>query len=158
MARTPQENKNRTSVQYQQRLILILDERGLTKKDFAKEANINKEIISRGTTYGIIPSLRSLIKLADYLEKPLTYILGESDNKDFYKSNNLTTFHIRLKELIEEKGTTPAKLSNIMQFANNSIYEWNRTGELPSLYYLKELAEHFKVSPDYLLGRTDDRN
>ena len=110
------------------------------------------------TTYGIIPSLRSLIKLADYLEKPITYILGESDNKDFYKSNNLTTFHIRLKELIEEKGTTPAKLSNIMQFANNSIYEWNRTGELPSLYYLKELAEHFKVSPDYLLGRTDDRN
>ena len=37
MARTPQENKNRTSVQYQQRLILILDESGLTKKDFAKE-------------------------------------------------------------------------------------------------------------------------
>lgn len=42
-----------------------------------------------------------------------------------------------------------------MIFAKNSIYEWIRTNSLPSLDYLKELAEHFDVSIDYLLGRTD---
>ena len=55
MARTPQENKNRTSVQYQQRLILILDESGLTKKDFAKEANINKELFQEVLLMELFP-------------------------------------------------------------------------------------------------------
>jgi transcriptional regulator with XRE-family HTH domain len=44
-----------------------------------------------------------------------------------------------------------------MPFAYNSIYEWKRTGCLPSLEYLNALADYFKVPIDYLLGRTDDR-
>lgn len=45
---------------------------------------VNKEIITRATVYGIIPSVKSLIKLADYLKLPLSYLLGESDKKNFY--------------------------------------------------------------------------
>ena len=36
--------------------------------------------------------------------------------------------------------------------------EWEKKGTIPSLDYLKCLADYFNVSPDYLLGRTDDRN
>ena len=45
-----------------------------------------------------------------------------------------------------------------MPFANNSFSEWFAKGTLPSLDYLKALAEYFNVSADYLLGRTDDKN
>ena len=59
----------------------------------------------------------------------------------------------------------PEQLTDIADYVE---YKCNKLGRavsveeiqdmVPSLYYLKELAEYFKVSPDYLLGRTDDRN
>lgn len=155
MARKPDETKYRTSVQFQERVKTLIEEQDLNKNDFAKAAGVNKEIITRATVYGIIPSVKSLIKLADYLELPLSYLLGESDEKDFYPTKQPTTFYERLKELTEEEGIKYSTLSNTMTFAKNSIYEWIRTNSLPSLDYLKELASHFEVSIDYLLGRTD---
>lgn len=49
-------------------------------------------------------------------------------------------------------------ISAQMPFAQNSIYEWIRTGCLPCLDNARALANHFGVSIDYLLGRTDNRN
>lgn len=155
MARKPDETKYRTSVQFQKRIKSLIDEQDLNKNEFAKAAGVNKEIITRATVYGIVPSVKSLIKLADYLELPLSYLLGESDDKDFYPIDKSTTFYERLKELTEEEGIKYSTLSSTMTFAKNSIYEWIRTNSLPSLDYLKELAEYFDVSIDYLLGRTN---
>lgn len=113
--------------------------------------------ITRASVYGIIPTVRSLIKIADYLNVSIPYLLGESDEENFFKSDPPTTFHARLKQLTEENNTKFSSISNKMPFAKNSIYEWMRTGALPSLEYLYALANYFHVSVDYLLGRTDDK-
>ena len=55
MARTPQENKNRTSVQYQQRLILILDESGLTKKILQKKLILTKKLFQEVLLMELFP-------------------------------------------------------------------------------------------------------
>ena len=100
----------------------------------------------------------SLIKITDYLNVSIPYLLGVSDEENFFKFDSPTTFHIRLKELTEENDTKFSAVSNKMPFAKSSIYEWMRTGALPSLEYLHALADYFKVSIDFLLDRTDERN
>lgn len=45
-----------------------------------------------------------------------------------------------------------------MPFGKTFFYEWQNKKTLPSLIYLEALADYFKVSLDYLSGRTDDRN
>ena len=45
-----------------------------------------------------------------------------------------------------------------MPFTKNFFYEWQRAKTLPSLEYLEAIADYFKVSIDYLLGRTDERD
>ena len=45
-----------------------------------------------------------------------------------------------------------------MPFPNSYFYDWQREKTLPSLEYLRAIAEYFKVSIDYLLGRTDERD
>jgi len=157
MSKNPEGYTNNISAEFQNRIQQIIDEQDCNKKDFPKFVGVSKDVIIRATKYGIIPSLKSLIKIADKVNVSLTYLLGETDNIEFYLSEKSTTFHIRLEQLANEKGEKYSAISNKMPFAYNSIYEWKRTGCLPSLEYVKPLADYFNVSIDYLLGRTDDR-
>lgn len=157
MAKHPESNTNNISEKFQNRIKQIIDDQDCDKKDFPKFVGVSRDVIIRATKYGIIPSLKSLIKIADKVNVSIPYLLGETDNTEFYLSEHPTTFHIRLEQLANERGEKYSAISNRMPFAYNSIYEWIRTGCLPSLDYLRPLADHFKVSIDYLLGRTDDR-
>lgn len=102
--------------------------------------------------------MKVLIKIADCFDISLPYLLGDTDTREFYKSEESISFHDRLAALVEEKGTNYSKVESVMPFSKNFFYEWQRTKTLPSLDYLKALAGYFKVSVDYLLGRTDYRN
>ncbi len=156
MANTP-ESTNNISNKFQIRIKQVIDDQDCDRKDFPNFVGVSKDVIIRATKYGIIPSLKSLIKIADKVNVSLPYLLGETDTNEFYLSEHPTTFHARLEQLANERGEKYSSISNKMPFAYNSIYEWIRTGCLPSLEYLKPLAEYFNVSIDYLLGRTDDR-
>ncbi len=158
MAKIPRDTEKRISPEFQKRLLELLDDQECTKNEFAALAGISKEVMARTTIYGIIPTVRTLIKLADFFNVSLLYLLAESDDPYFYKSESPKTFQERLKELVEENKTKYSQIAHNMPFTKNFFYEWERIGTIPSLDYLKALAEYFRVSPDYLLGRTDDRN
>ena len=93
------EGQERLSPQFQRRLVELIEEKGCGKREFAKLAGISKDVIIRGTMYGIVPSLQSLIKIADCLNLSLDYLLGKSDDMQFYKSESGATFHTRIVEL-----------------------------------------------------------
>lgn len=124
----------------------IIYDQDCAQKDFPKFVGVSRDVIIRAAKYGIIPSLKSLIKIADKVDVSLLYLLGETDSNEFYSSEHPATFHIRLKELADERGEKYSTISNKMPFAYNSIYEWMRTGCLPSLEYAKTLAAYFNVS------------
>lgn len=151
------EGTNNISEKFQNRIKQIIEDQDCNRKDFPNFVGVSRDVIIRATKYGIIPSLKSLIKIANKLNVSIPYLLGETDNIEFYLSEHPTTFHIRLKQLANERGVKYSAISNKMPFAYNSIYEWHRKGCLPSLEYLIPLADYFEVSIDYLLGRTDDR-
>ena len=157
MPKTPEESKYRISDDFQLRLKSLIEDCDMTKKDFARAVGISQEVIIRATVYGIVPSVKSLVKLCDFLRCPIFYLLGETEDCDFIPAQSPATFFDRLKALTAEKGIKYSALSHVMSFAPNSVYEWFRTNSLPSLDYLRELADYFGVSVDYLLGRTDYR-
>ncbi len=158
MALIPKDTEKRISQDFKLRVIELMDDNELTKKDLSKQSNISDAVLSRILIYGIIPSLGVLIKLANTFNVSLEYLLTESEDNSFYPSNSNATFQTRLHELMEEKNTKYSIIAHTMPFTKNYFYEWERTGTIPSWEYLKAIASHFKVSPDYLLGRTDDKN
>lgn len=157
MAKYPEGAQSNISAKFQNRIKQLIDEQDCDKKDFPKHVGVSRDVIIRATKYGIIPSLKSLIKIADKLNVSLYYLLGETEENEFYLSETPATFHSRLEQLVKERNEKYSTVSNKMPFAYNSIYEWMRTGCLPSLEYVRPLADYFNVSIDYLLGRTDDR-
>lgn len=155
MARVPQETEKRISYEFRLRLLSIIAEKDITKENFAIESHVNKEIITRATVYGIIPSVRSLVKIANYLNFSIPYLLAETDDKTFYMSEHASNFKIRFEELKHEFNVKDCEILKAMSCPANSLSEWRRNDTIPSLQYLKEIASFFDVSIDYMLGRTD---
>lgn len=163
------EDSVKTSVAFQKRIIELIAEEEIdgfdegkkcSNPEFAARVGVSKLVISNITTYGIIPSTASLIKIADHTNKSLEYILALTDNTDFEKSEHPTTFHARLSELIHEKNLRISDITNNpnITFSRNSIHVWMKRKNLPVIEYVFQLANFFNVSPDYLLGRTDFRH
>lgn len=152
------EGQERVSPEFKKRLTELIDESQSSKREFAQQVGVSKDVIIRGAMYGIVPSLQSLITIADSLDLPLDYLLGRSDSAHFYQSETGATFHIRIVELSKEKGVKYSQIARRMPFPNSYFYDWQREKTLPSLEYLRAIAEYFNVSIDFLLGRTDERD
>ena len=104
MPRIPQETEKRISYEFRARLIAIIAVMDISKESFAEAANVNKEVITRATVYGIIPSVRSLIKIANFLNCSIPYLLGETDDKAFDMAKVPSNFQTRLAALKLEQG------------------------------------------------------
>lgn len=56
--------------------------------------------------------------------------------------------------LTAREGTTITELQKLLGFGNSVIVRWEHS--IPMSDKLSQVADHFCVSVDYLLGRTDD--
>lgn len=59
----------------------------------------------------------------------------------------------RIKLLCKQRGISIKTLEERLDFPNNTIYQWKT--RTPGTDKLEKVADYFKVSVDYLLGRTD---
>lgn len=134
------------------------DNNKISNADIAEKIGVDKSVISNIVNYDIIPSVPSLIKIADYFNVSLEFLLGKTDSDDFIKSSSPSAFGVRILQLKDEQKYKFADITNKCSFSRNSIHVWIKRNNVPSLVYLFELANFFNVSPDYLLGRTDYRN
>lgn len=64
-------------------------------------------------------------------------------------------FAERLKELREEMNISQNQLSKELKMSQAAISKWESGDRLPSVDLLWLLADYFKCSTDYLLGRVD---
>ncbi len=159
MSKFPDSTQYRVSIDFSNRLKLIMDDNDCTSnKQFAELVGVSVPVISKAVNFGIVPSLRTLIKIADCLELSFKYILGIDDNSDFIPATSPTTFHSRIAELTQEKNINYGQLASKMDFPRTYIYEWIKENTLPAIDYVLAISEYFKVTPDYLLGRSDYRN
>ena len=105
----------------------------------------------------MVPSSRTLIIIANYFNVPMEYLLGKSDDSFFEKSKEKNSFWDRLELLCKERQSNYCKESKACHFDKNYISRWIKNKYIASLDMLEILADHFEVSLDYLLGRTDYR-
>lgn len=61
----------------------------------------------------------------------------------------------RIQELANEEHLTLAELERVTGISNGQIRRWDKSS--PKTENLQKVADHFNVSTDYLLGRTNDR-
>lgn len=145
------------STTFQKRINELVAETDLKKPDLAKAGNFDYRSLSNALVYGIIPTTTTLIRMADYFNVSMDYLLGRTDKND-YTEPSTTTFQERFEKLCEEKGVTHYKVSQECFFDKSNISRWLSKGYLPTLELLDMITKYFNVSIDYILGRSDFRN
>ena len=147
------------SINFQNRFTELADElQEKSKSKRAKIIGISNTTYSNAYNYGIIPKTSSLIRIANYFDISIDYLIGNTDNERFEKSLQPVNFKERLIELQNEKGiSTVYELSQRIHIHRNNIAQWNKLNCIPLIDDLIIIADFFDISIDYLLGRTDDR-
>ena len=106
--------------------------------------------------YGKIPKPVVLMRIADYFNVSIEYLLGRTEQEYFEKAEHPTTFHERFKQLRERYQMTEYAVAQRLHISTSYTTAWRKKNYIPSLDNLTVLSEIFKTSIDYLLGRTDD--
>lgn len=142
---------------FQERITELVEDCEVNKSALPNLIGVDYRSLSNALNYGIIPTPRILIRIADYFNVSIKYLLGISNDEYFNKAKEKSDFKTRFDFLCREKEVTHYKVSKDLHFDQSYITRWLGKNYLPSLELLELISDYFKVSIDYLLGRTDDK-
>lgn len=146
------------SKNFQIRFKELTDELNLKNKtEIAATLGLTYAVFVKIYNYGILPTVPQLIKIADFFNVSIEYLIGNTDNDYFIKAESGSSFQTRLAQLRVKNGiNTVYELSQKIHIHRNNIAQWVKKSYIPSVEDLAIIANLFDVSIDYLLGRTDD--
>ena len=146
------------STEFQKRIRELAAESDKTYAELTKLIGIDDRPFSHAVQYGIIPSTRILIRIADYFQVSIAFLLGKTDEETFYPSETDSNFFTRIVELCSEKDVTFYEVAKQCHLDKSCVSRWVRLKSLPTLEYLELIVDYFHVSIDYMLGRTDEKD
>ncbi len=127
-----------------------LEERGKTLENLFRD-----EIVSKNTFYKYRqrqPSLNTLIKIANYLEMSIDYLLERADENGFsgpYQYNK-ELFYNNLISLISARGLSNRQFCKNLNYSRDNVLRWKK-GITPSITNLLEIANYFDCTLEDLL-------
>ncbi len=126
---------------------------GLNEQTLAEKTGIPLSCISSYVRGLQVPYFDTLIKLADYFNCSVDYLLGRTDMICEKSYNNRIPFAQRFNELLKANNYKSFKPFENTEISKSSFYEWKRGESLPTLNNIVELAKFFDCSVDFILGR-----
>lgn len=145
------------SEEFRQCFMELIEDFDCKKSHIPKLLNIDYNIFTKITEFGIIPKPIILIRIADYFNISVEYLLGRTDTPYFEKAESAKTFLEQYQKLKAEKKVTDYFIAQKLHISTSYTTNWKKKNYIPSVVNLILLSEYFEVSIDYLLGRTDDK-
>ncbi len=133
----------------------FLNERGMKSYKLAEASGCNKTAVNNWLYQRQMPSSRALIKLADYMNVSLDYMLGLKSDKNIIRSGISEKFVRRIRSLQLPEGITSYKIAKECGMGTSAVSKWKDMKRLPKIDVLIRLSEIFDCSVDYLVGRTN---
>ena len=145
------------SEEFKQRFLELVEDLDCKKSEIPKLLHIDYNVFMKITEFGIIPKPVILMRIADYFNISVEYLLGRTDTPYFEKAETTKTFLERYQKLKAEKKVTDYFIAQKLHISTSYTTSWKKKNYIPSIVNLILLSEYFKVSIDYLLGRSDDK-
>ncbi len=133
----------------------FLDERGMRSYKLAEASGCNKTAVNNWLYQRQLPSSKALIKLADYMNVSLDYMLGLNDDKSIIRSGTTEKFGRRICAILDTIDATSYRLAKECGIGTSAVSKWKDLKRLPSLETLIKLSSALGVKVDYLVGRTN---
>lgn len=140
------------------RIVDIREENDLSQKDVANILGVAQQTYSRYETEEKIMPIKNLNKFCNHFKVSLDYIIGLTNVRSYKDSKdkiNKVVVGRRLKEFRTNKKLTQQELAKELNTSHSTISAYENSKTLLLLAFAYEIAIKYKVSVDWLYGRTD---
>lgn len=143
-----------TNIDFSERLSELMLLEDLTIISLSQKSGCSKTGISFWIKYNTYPTIKNIIKLADYFNCTIDYFLGLSDDSSKHSFTHNFKFAERLDLLVKSKKLSYYQLAKDLGFDERYFTRWKQN-VIPKTETLIIIAKYFNVSLDYLVGRSD---
>ena len=137
-----------------ERLNDLMLEQELNAPTLSAKTGLSSSAIRSWVRGARLPTLESVIRLADYFQCSLDYITGKEEKFEIVLARPLPSLYERIRSVMKSKGVSRYSVAHKTSIRDSHITNWSR-GEIPTLESICILADYLNVSLDYLVGRTD---
>ena len=131
----------------------LMFDNNLTQKDLADNTGIDRASISRYLKGNCIPNLKAVVKLSEYFNCSVDFLIGKSTENNHIKFLLCPPFSERLKLYLDKYDGTALNLCKVVGLPDSRFYGWLAGTNFPRIDSVEKLADYFKVSIDQFLGR-----
>lgn len=142
--------------------------KGLTQNELAKILDVSKSNISKYEAGSVEPNMSVLIRISEYFEVSVDYLLGKNAKNEsapekennffffFFDNENLLRdiFSKRIRTAILDMGLTEEDFKAAISFGSKKASSFLSGEGEPTADDLIELSQFLDTSIDYLLGQT----
>lgn len=140
---------------FAERLIELKEEYGLSNLQFEKVCGCKNQSISTWLTRNVYPKLVNLLRMSDYFQCSIDYLLGLTDDKHLTRTDMPSTFITRANELAAKNKVSKYRIAKECGFDKGNFSKWASRDMLPQTQSLIAIADYFDCSVEYLLGLSD---
>lgn len=131
----------------------LMTENDLTLANLSRETKIEYKTLANYAQGIFAPNLNNALKLANYFNCSLDYLVGLIDHEEKCKFSSADLeFYKHYKTFLNKNNITHYKLTKDTGINVNDNSKWKK-GSIPTLINLIKIAEYLGVSIDSLIGR-----
>lgn len=138
---------------FSESLSAFISDYHFTPESFSKAIGIDCSVIYKYQRKVILPTLPNLIKIADYFQCSVDFLLGLSPVNPNTKYKSAPPFNICFQKILEEHKLNRYRFLKQIHFAKQSVDDWYNGKRFPTVENAIKIAKHFDCSLDYLLCR-----
>ena len=138
---------------FSERVDELIFDKNLKAVEFAKLCGISKSTVYEYLSGRKMPTLKNLIKIAEFFNVSTDYLLGLE--KDVYTKNfkSCISFSTRFNEVLKECSMSRYKLEQLTGISESVLYYWAKGKTVPTVESLLTVSSALNCSFDYLIGR-----
>ena len=132
---------------------------GYTQKEIANYLGISRSAYGDYEIYRIVIPIKHLNSLSNFYNINIDYLLGLTNTSKSVKNIILNSSFIgnRLSLLRKELKLSSRDFANEVGISHNTIIDYEHGKYLISTTVCYNIAKHFNISIDYLLGKSDKK-
>ena len=135
-----------------ERLSELMLENNLTTDGLGAALGVNGSTVRRWKQSKRNISLVCALRLAEYFNCSLAFLVGRSENKLDFIPKPCPPFYERLRQVMEERGVTWYRIVKDNIVSDNNLSTW-KNGSSPYLQSVMDIADYFDCSIDLFVGR-----
>jgi len=137
---------------FSERLSELMFESNITVDQLSAALGVSKSTVCRWRLGKRNISLQYALRLAEYFNCSLDFLVGRADSKLDFTPQPYPPFYKRLRAVMKESGITWYRIVKDGIVSDNNLSTW-KGGTSPYLQSVINLADYFGYTLDYFIGR-----